>query len=142
MNALTSLRLRHRCLSLLAVAVLLAACGSLAPAAERPHLSHTPGAFVVLSDGHLDAGIFKLEYPPSWRVVKASPAVESLLRITLVAPDGGIVSLSQLAADAESSARALRLESGILLQVLIEPGDQPAASFRASAERIVASIRS
>lgn len=142
MISLTASRLLHSCLSLLAFAVLLAACSPLAPAAERPHLSHTPGAFVVVTDGRLDAGIFKLEYPPSWRVVKASPAVESLLRITLVAPDGGIVSLSQLAADAEASARALRLDSGILIQVLIEPGDQPAASFRASAEGIVSSIRS
>ncbi len=139
---MTAPRLRRAYPGLLAIAVLLAACGPLAPAAERPNLSHTPGAFVVLTDGHLDAGIFKLEYPPSWRVVKASPAVEARLRITLVAPDGGIVSLAQLRTAADSTARILRLDSGILLSALIEPGRESAASFTASAEGIVASIRS
>ena len=128
------------CLSLLLLSAALAGCGSLVPAADRPILSHTPGAFVVLADGHLDAGIFQLEYPPTWRVVKASPAVETLLRITLVAPDGGLVSLEQLPAE-EDAARILQLDSGILLKVLIEPGGQPTAAFTASAERIVASIR-
>ena len=142
MNSLTLPRPHYCCLSLLFLAVLLAGCSPLVPAADRPNLSHTPGAFVVLSDGRLDARIFKLEYPPSWRVVKASPAVEARLRITLVAPDGGIVSLAQLRSDADSTARILRLDNGILLSVLIEPGREPAASFTASAEGIIASIRS
>lgn len=62
------------------------------------------------------------------------------LKIVLVAPDGGTVTLTELEAESSAAARFIRLGSGAMLEVLIEPADQPAASFTAQAERIFASI--
>lgn len=59
------------------VALLLAGCGSLVPAATPPHLAHTPGPPVMLTGSIYEAGAFSLRYPPDWRIVTgaaASPA--------------------------------------------------------------------
>ena len=137
---MSALRLLASWVRLTLLAGSLAACVPLAPAEDRPHLSHTPGAFVVVTSGQIDAGVFQFEHPPSWRVVKGSPAAVAQLKIVLVAPDGGTVTLTELEAESSAAARFIRLGSGAMLEVLIEPADQPAASFTAQAERIFASI--
>ena len=137
---MSALRLLASWVCLAYLAGSLAACVPLAPADSRPHLSHTPGAFVVVTSGQFDAGVFQFEYPPSWRLVKGSPAAVAQLKIVVVAPDGGTVTLTELAAESNAAARFRRLGNGAMLEVLIKPADQPTASFTALAERIFASI--
>jgi len=65
--------------------ILLSGCQSLVPATTPPQLSHTPGAPITITDNHIDAGWFSLDYPDGWRVV-TNVAIEPL-HLTLVSPD-------------------------------------------------------
>lgn len=120
----------------------LAACSSLAPAADRPHLRQSPGAFVALHNGRFKADGFQFTYPQSWRVVKSSMAAESHLRITLVAPSGGTVTLLELPPADHFNGQILQLDNGIRLGILIEAADAPAPTFDSETAQIIASIRS
>lgn len=66
-------------------ALLLAACGSLAPAATPAHLEHTPGPPVILTGSIYDAGVFSLRYPSGWRIVTG--AASSPAWVGFVSPD-------------------------------------------------------
>ncbi len=65
---------------------LIAACTPLIPATTPPQLQHTPGAYVVIDERTLDAGIFQVTYPAGWHVVKNSIAAAPL-SFVLVSPD-------------------------------------------------------
>lgn len=65
--------------------MILSACQSIVPATSPPQLSHTPGASLTITDNHIDAGWFTLDFPDGWRVV-TNIAIEPL-HFTLVSPD-------------------------------------------------------
>ena len=139
--------IEHRRLTPIAVVWLsalsaLAACASLVPATAPPHIKHTPGAYVIVSAGHFDAGHFRLDYPSDWRIVKESPADAERLRIIFVAPDGGTVSLMQLGADATPGDQHRILQNGVVIEVAIDPAEETLSTFAAQAQRLVSSIRS
>jgi len=74
---------------------LLSACAPLIPATTPPQLQHTPGAFVSLDDEIFDAGVFQVDYPDGWRVVKISVAAAPL-QVVFVSPDESMtLTLSQ-----------------------------------------------
>lgn len=120
----------------------LAACGPLAPVAPPPHIRHTPGAAVVVTENSVDAGDFRLDYPPTWTVVKASQATEARLRLVFVAPDGGAVWLSQVESTDTAADELVVLPNGVILALSIEAAEAPSASFAPQARRLIASIRS
>lgn len=70
-------------------ALLLAACGSLAPAATPAQLAHTPGPPVMLTGSVYDAGVFSLRYPSGWRIVTG--AASSPVWVGFVSPDEDVV---------------------------------------------------
>lgn len=122
-----------------AIVILCAsACSPLAPAATPPQLRHTPGAFVTVSETRFDAGIFRLDYPSTWRVVKLSTAESNYLRVAFVAPDQSVVTLTQVE---DADENLIRLENGIALIVGIDASGSPSNSFSTAAERLVNSIR-
>lgn len=120
----------------------LVACAPSLPGALPPHSRDTPGAYVVVSDRAFDAGGFRLEFPPTWLVVKANPADVDLMHIVFAAPDGGIVSLSQVDSVDSSGDRFVALDNGVILRVSVEPAAAPSSDFLAQAEQLVASISS
>lgn len=69
--------------------IMLSGCQSLVPARTPPQLSQTPGLPIIITDNHIDAGWFTLEYPDGWRVV-TNVAVEPI-RLTLVSPDDALI---------------------------------------------------
>lgn len=71
--------------------LLLASCIPFVPATVPPQLSHTPGVPIIVveaspREGRITTPAFNLRYPAGWRVVKLSPASESL-RLALISPD-------------------------------------------------------
>ena len=130
----------RKCAALL---LLLGACAPLIPATTPPQLQHTPGAFVSITATRFDAGLYRLDYPSAWRVVKSSTADTPLLQIVFVAPDQSSVTLTQIAniASAEHEG-VLTLDNGIVLAVHIQTAQDDALGFASQAEQLIASIRS
>ncbi len=95
---------------------------------------------MVVTDRRFDAGLFRLDYPKSWRVVKTSIAAADHLQVVFVAPDSSTITLTQV--DSAADEPAVSLDNGIILQVHIQPADNRAASFAPIAEKLIASIRS
>ncbi len=131
---------RRNCAALL---LLLSACAPLIPATTPPQIQHTPGAFVSITATRFDAGVFRLDYPSAWRVVKSSTADTPLLQIVFVAPDQSTVTLTQIAniASAEQES-VLTLDNGVVLSVDIQTLQDNASGFASQAEQLIASIRS
>lgn len=118
----------------------LAGCGALLPARPPAQLANTPGAPIIVSQGNIDAGVFRVDYPPAWRVVKLNEAGGGL-HLAFIAPDGGSVTLAQVAGDT-AGEDILRLENGWGVKVTIAAADSPSAHFSRQAQALVASIRS
>lgn len=119
---------------------MLAGCGALLPARPPSQLVNTPGAPIIISEGNIDAGVFRVDYPSAWRVVKLNEAGGGL-HLSFVAPDGSSVTLAQVAGDTEGE-QILRLENGWGVKVTIELTDTPSAHFSRQAQALVESIRS
>ena len=114
------------------------ACSPLAPAETPPQIQHTPGAFVTVSETRFDAGIFQLDYPSNWRIVKLSTADTNYLKVAFVAPDQSTVTLTQVE---NADKTVVRLENGVVIVVEINATAVAVASFFERAERLVKSIR-
>jgi len=125
----------------LSVISLLAACASLVPANVSPHIKNTPGAFVVVTDKQFDAGLFRLEYPRAWSVVKTSQAYYNHIQVNFVAPDGGTVFIQQVDAIDSSAGEHLILPNDVILRVSIEAAEAPSAGFSVQAQQLISSIR-
>jgi hypothetical protein len=70
-------------------ALWIAACTPLIPATTPPQLEHTPGAFVTVDDDRFDTGIFRVDYPDGWRIVKTSVA-SAPLEVVFASPDNSM----------------------------------------------------
>lgn len=114
------------------------ACSPLPPAKTPPQIKHTPGAFVTVSETRFDAGIFQLDYPSNWRIVKLSTADANYLKVAFVAPDQSTVTLTQVE-NADNSV--VRLENGDEIIVEINATAAAVASFFERAERLVKSMQ-
>ncbi|MCY4021551.1 MAG: hypothetical protein OXG39_19285 [Chloroflexi bacterium] len=114
------------------------ACSPLVPAETPPQIQHTPGAFVTVSETRFDAGIFQLDYPSNWRVVKLSTSDTNYLKVAFVAPDQSTVTLTQVE-NADKSV--VRLDNGVVIVVEINATVAVFASFFERAERLVKSIQ-
>ena len=68
------------------VVLCITACTPLIPATTPPQLEHTPGAFITVDDDTFDAGIFRIDYPDGWRIVKTSVA-SAPLEVVFASPD-------------------------------------------------------
>ena len=119
----------------------LAACAPLIPATAPPHIQHTPGAAVIVTDNRFDAGVLQLEYPRAWTVVKTSEAASERIQVYFVAPDGGLVFLRQVAADDQSSGETLNLPNGVVLKASVQAADEPSANFASQARQLLESVR-
>ncbi len=123
----------------LGILVLFAsACSSLAPAKTPPQIQHTPGAFVTISGNYFDAGIFQLQYPANWRVVKLSTADANYLKIAFVAPDQSIMFLTQVE---NTDKNVIRLGNGVALAVEIDASDNADSGFFNDAKHLISLIR-
>ncbi len=114
------------------------ACSPLAPAKTPPQIQHTPGAFVTISETRFDAGVFQLDYPSNWRVVKLSTADTNYLKVAFVAPDQSTVTLTQVE---NADKTVVRLGNGVVIAVEINATAAAVASFFEHAERLVKSIK-
>ncbi len=128
--------------ALLILAVAIASTGCTAhPPAAAPQLKHTPGAYIVVSPGHVDSGRFQLDYPRAWQLVKQSPANAERLHLMLIAPNGGRVSLRATDAIAAGNDRYIPLSPGEFLQVSVDPPDANLSDFSRQVEQLIGSIR-
>ena len=126
----------------LVVVLLLSACSSLVPATTPAQLQHTPGPFFTISETQFDAGLFRLRYPSTWRVVLLSPANAPLIRVVFVAPDQSTVGLTQVETQAASAAESLlQLADGVALRVEIQAAEGATESFALQAEKLISSIQ-
>lgn len=128
---------------LILAALLLNACGPIVPATTPPQLQHTPGAFVTVTEARFDAGLFQVDYPKSWRVVKTSIAADRLLQVVFAAPQGSAVTLTQadVPSDDDAPEQFIRLDNGIIIRAQIQPAADPDAVFATAAQKLIASIR-
>ncbi len=126
---------------LLLLAGVLTACSSLAPATAPPQLRQTPGAYIVITNGHVNTGRYRLDYPASWKLVKQSAADAAFLQLDLISPDGGKVSLLDIDTAGAAVDRVIPLAEGNYLQVIVEPADETDAAFASQVEQLVNSIR-
>ena len=126
---------------LLLVAGLLAACSSLVPATAPPQLQHTPGAYIVISNGHVKTSRYQLEYPMSWQLVKQSASDAENLQLDLIAPDGGRVTLLEVDSAGAASDHVIPLAEDSFVQVIVYPADESDAGFASQVEQLVSSIR-
>jgi len=120
--------------------LMLAGCSALLPARPPPQLANTPGAPIVVSEGSVDAGVFRVDYPPAWRVVKLNEAGGGL-HLAFIAPDSSRITLAQVAGDT-AGEEILRLDNGWGVKVTIESADTDSAHFSRQAQALVMSIRS
>ena len=120
--------------------LMLAGCGALLPARPPAQLANTPGAPIIVSEGNIDAGVFRVDYPPAWRVVKLNEAGGGL-HLSFIAPDGSSITLAQVAGDT-AGEQILRLDNGWGVKVTIESADTPSPHFSRQAQALVDSIRS
>jgi len=131
----------NRLMSWRYVAVLFlfaSACSPLAPAKTPPQIGHTPGASVTVSETRFDAGIFQLDYPANWRIVKLSTADTKYLKLVFVAPDQSTVTLTQVE---NADKNVVRLDNGVVIIVEINATAAAVAGFFDLAERLVKSIQ-
>jgi hypothetical protein len=118
----------------------LVACAPLVPARLPLYIRNTPGAVVVVTDKQFDAGLFRLEFPRTWSVVKASPADVDHIHVIFSAPDGGAISLTQVVSMDSPADEHIILQNGIIIKVSVEPAAAPSPSFLAQSEQLLASI--
>lgn len=128
---------------LILAALLLNACGPIVPATAPPQLQHTPGAFVTVTETRFDAGLFQVDYPKSWRVVKTSIAADHRLQVVFAAPQGSAVTLTQtdVPSDDDAPEQFIHLDNGIIIRAQIQPAADPDAAFATAAQKLIASIR-
>ena len=131
-------------LRIIILSIYVGACSPIVPATTPPQLEYTPGAFVVVTDEMFDAGIFRVDYPKSWRVVKTSIASTNMIQVVFVAPDESSVTLTQV----ESGDNTLNdneqftlLDNGIMIQSIIMPSEDADERFLDSANQLISSIR-
>ena len=117
------------------------ACAPVIPATAPPQLAHTPGAWIVIADSRVDTGVFRFDYPRSWRIVRESAAASATIQIVAVAPDGGAVTLAQADAIDPLADAALELDAGAIVNVTIARGDESSARFEDQARQLIASLR-
>jgi hypothetical protein len=132
-------------LRLIIFVALLGACAPIVPAKTPPQLAHTPGAFVVVTDDTFDAGIFSVDYPQSWRVVKTSIASTPFIQVVFVTPDDSSITLTQTETTDNSSnadERFITLDNDVVIQVLMTPSDDADENFNDLAKQLISSIRS
>jgi len=75
------------------------------------------------------------------RISAAGPDFEDVL-LSGLAPDGGLVSLIQLASVEAPGDDQIQLENGVVLSVSVEPAAEPSPNFLTQAEQLIASISS
>ena len=119
----------------------LNSCSPVLPATARPPLAHTPGAYIVVSNGHVESGSFEFDYPSSWRLVKQSAANADGIDLVLLAPDGGKVELSQVEAQGTADGNFIALTKGGGIQVSIDVSGDSTSKFDSQVERLIKSIR-
>ncbi len=122
--------------------VILTACAPLAPASVPPQLSHTPGAYVAITEGHFNAGSFQFDYPSSWRLIKHGAASDEGMHLILKAPSGGEVSIRVVETESDVDGEFIRLAKGVLLLATVSAADDSASDLAAMSDRIIRSIRS
>ena len=125
----------------IAILSLIAGCAPRFPANTPPQIHHTPGAYIVVLDGYVDAGDFRLSYPSNWRLIQQSTAQEDALQLVLVAPDGGRVTLQQVERAEGSAGRVIGLATGKYVHASVEPAIEPDPGFNGQVEQILESVR-
>lgn len=123
--------------------IMMMACSPIVPATTPPQLDHTPGAFVVVTDATYSAGVFQVDYPSDWRIVKTSIASDENQQVVFVAPDESSLTLTQIDFASESSETEtfITLENDVTLQIVLQMSDDADVHTKALMEQAVASIR-
>jgi hypothetical protein len=131
-------------LRILIFSLLIGACVPIVPATTPPQLKHTPGAFVVVTEGTFDAGVFRVDYPQWWRVVKTSIASTAMIQVVFVAPDDKSITLTQVEVINDStsdSEQFITLGNGTIIQVIVSLSDDVDDTFNDLADQLITSIR-
>ncbi len=131
-------------LRIIFLSLVIGACAPIVPATTPPQLEHTPGAFVIVTNETFDAGVFRVDYPQSWRVVKTSIASTPLIQVVFVTPDESSITLTQMDAVSDTvkdDERIITLENDVIIQVLIKLSDDEDDTFLDYADQLIDSIR-
>ncbi len=131
-------------LRIIFLSLMIGGCAPIVPATTPPQLEHTPGAFVVVTNETFDAGVFRVDYPHSWRVVKTSIASTPLIQVVFVTPDESSITLTQMDTVSDTTnddERFITLENDVMIQVLIKASDDAEDTFLVYADQLINSIR-
>jgi hypothetical protein len=69
------------------IILIISACSSIIPATTPPQLDYTPDEAIVITDETVDTGIFQVDYPDGWRVVKIS-VTGNPIELVFASPEG------------------------------------------------------
>lgn len=123
---------------------IMGACSPLVPATTPPQLDHTPGAFVIVTEDTFDGGIFRVDYPSSWRIVKTSIAGAENLQVVFVSPDDHAITLTQVdsvSAMTNENEQFITLDNGVVIQVIVAVSEENILLFEEQANRLIGSVR-
>jgi len=130
-------------LRIIILSLVIGACAPIVPATTPPQLEHTPGAFVVITHETFDAGVFRVDYPQSWRVVKTSIASTPFIQVVFVTPNDSSITLTQIEAISDtthSDEQFITLDNDIIIQVLVTPSEDAENTFHDLADQLINSI--
>jgi hypothetical protein len=130
---------------LLVVVLLVAAC---VPAKTPPQLEFTPGAYARVDDMTYDAGVFRVDYPGGWRIVKNNIAAAPM-SVVFVSPDESMTITVQVGAlentrfdgDWQTEIETRTVEGGALVTLIGRAPAEQWDAFQQVFQRVVESVR-
>ena len=130
------------------LAVILSACGRIAPATPPAQLDHTPGPPITIADGTYTSVAFTVDYPAGWTVI-SSPAFsepwtaftspdDNAVIVVAVDPDDTDVSPASAQGEITRTVETVTLADDTITIVLVT-GDSD--TFQPIFAAVVASVR-
>ena len=113
-----------------ALAILLAGCGTLVPAQVPPQLTHTPGPPVIVTDNEVRLTAFQARYPRGWQVI-TGPALGDPWVIFVNPDQTALIVLATNPADTEVSPPAAG-DNVCRLQQSVQLGGSPPQTISAA----------
>ncbi len=129
--------------------VLLLCITACVPATVPPQLDHTPGPAVRLSDQVYESDIFRVNYPPGWRVITSAATSDTAVILAAPAGDALLIVGPDLTeapppADYTGSLRSERsdiaLGTGQTITVILNAAAENWATYRPLLDAVAESV--
>jgi hypothetical protein len=119
------------------------------PATVPSQLIATPGRAVIITEQQFDAGIFRVRYPPGWRVITG--AATNPASVIFVSPDN--MAIIQVATDAieapmpqtdepiRADKRQIKLDNGLTVTAILNAPENTWERFVLLFDQTIESVR-